>query len=213
MPAAPPGIPRHSWPCRPEPSRNQQGGRSSVPSREPWGQIRAASSGPRRCALPLASVFENDEVRGARVDKPTTEPTGAPAVQVEPEMRRKRWKGGRQRSRLSVWLRRVLLFVVLLGLLPALLTLAYLPPAVHPLSTLMMKDIVTLKGYDRRWTPIDEIGDRLIHSVMMSEDGQFCSHDGVDLAEFKVLLEETLAGETTRGGSTITMQTVKNLYL
>ncbi len=147
------------------------------------------------------------------MDKPTTEPTGAPAVQVEPEMRRKRWKGGRQRSRLSVWLRRVLLFVVLLGLLPALLTLAYLPPAVHPLSTLMMKDIVTLKGYDRRWTPIDEIGDRLIHSVMMSEDGQFCSHDGVDLAEFKVLLEETLAGETTRGGSTITMQTVKNLYL
>lgn len=143
------------------------------------------------------------------MDKPTAEPI----VEVEPEMRRSRGKPARRRSRAIVWLRRIVLLFFVLGLLPALLTLAYLPPAVHPLSTLMMKDIVTLRGYDRRWTPIDEIGDRLIYSVMMSEDGQFCSHKGVDLAEFRVLLEETLAGETTRGGSTITMQTVKNLYL
>ena len=76
------------------------------------------------------------------MDKPTTEPV----VEIEPEMRRKRWKGGRQRSRLSVWLRRVVLFVVVLGLLPALLTFAYLPPAVHPLSTLMMPSSLQVKS-------------------------------------------------------------------
>ena len=47
----------------------------------------------------------------------------------------------------------------------------------------------------------------------MSEDGQFCSHRGIDSAEFSGVIDDALAGEATRGASTITMQTVKNLYL
>ena len=47
----------------------------------------------------------------------------------------------------------------------------------------------------------------------MSEDGQFCFHHGVDWAELKGVIDDALAGEPTRGASTITMQTVKNLYL
>jgi monofunctional biosynthetic peptidoglycan transglycosylase len=53
----------------------------------------------------------------------------------------------------------------------------------------------------------------LAHSVIMSEDGQFCSHRGVDLAELKLVIDDAIAGEQPRGASTITMQTVKNLYL
>lgn len=111
------------------------------------------------------------------------------------------------------FVRRAALAVIVLCALPAVLTLVYLPGAVHPISTLMMKDLATLQGYDRRWTPLDEIGERVVHSVMMSEDGQFCSHRGIDLGEFRAVLEDFMAGEATRGGSTITMQTVKNLYL
>lgn len=111
------------------------------------------------------------------------------------------------------WLWRVAAAVVALAMVPAVLTLVYLPPIVHPISTLMIKDLATLNGYQRQWTPLDDIGKRLVHSVMMSEDGQFCSHHGVDLGEFRVVIDDFLSGEATRGGSTITMQTVKNLYL
>jgi monofunctional biosynthetic peptidoglycan transglycosylase len=84
---------------------------------------------------------------------------------------------------------------------------------VHPVSTLMLKDLATFSGYDRRWRSLDDISPRLVHSVMMSEDGQFCSHRGVDLGEMKAIVDDFLAGEATRGGSTIPMQTVKNLFL
>ncbi|MEP9387212.1 transglycosylase domain-containing protein [Mesorhizobium sp. KR9-304] len=111
------------------------------------------------------------------------------------------------------WLRRTIKVAAVLVFLPVVLTILYLPPFVHPISTLMMKDIVTFQGYDRRWAPIGDIAPVLVHSVIMSEDGQFCSHRGIDLAELKVVIDDAIAGEQTRGASTITMQTVKNLYL
>ena len=48
---------------------------------------------------------------------------------------------------------------------------------------------------------------------MMSEDGQFCSHRGVDWGEMKAVVQDALDGEATRGASTIPMQTAKNLFL
>ena len=111
------------------------------------------------------------------------------------------------------WLRRTIKVAVVLALLPVVLTVLYLPASVHPVSTLMIKDLVTFQGYDRRWVPLEDIAPVLIHSVIMSEDGQFCFHRGVDLAELKLVIDDAMAGEQPRGASTITMQTVKNLYL
>lgn len=116
---------------------------------------------------------------------------------------------GRSRSLIL----RVFRVAVILALIPVVLTILYLPPFVHPVSTLMMKDLATFQGYDRQWVPLEDIAPVLAHSVIMSEDGQFCSHMGVDLAELKVVIDDAIAGERTRGASTITMQTVKNLYL
>jgi monofunctional glycosyltransferase len=135
-----------------------------------------------------------------------------PEIVVEPRRMASR-RRRRGRGFIRTWLRRGAFAVVVVALLPLLLTLVYAVPGVRPVSTLMVKDIVTLQGYDRRWVPLEEMGPRIIHAVMMSEDGQFCRHRGVDVGEFRALLEEALAGEATRGGSTITMQTVKNLYL
>lgn len=103
--------------------------------------------------------------------------------------------------------------LVVLGLIPAVLTLVYLPHFVHPVSTLMLKDLATFQGYDRRWVALNEVAPVLMHSVIMSEDGQFCSHRGVDWAELNAVIDDALSGEAMRGASTITMQTVKNLYL
>jgi monofunctional biosynthetic peptidoglycan transglycosylase len=120
---------------------------------------------------------------------------------------------GRSRAAAGPWLRRVVAAAVVLALLPVVLTLLYFPTFVHPVSTLMLKDLATFTGYDRRWVPLDEIAPVLAHSVIMSEDGQFCGHYGIDLGELKVVLDDALAGEATRGASTIPMQTVKNLFL
>jgi membrane peptidoglycan carboxypeptidase len=132
-----------------------------------------------------------------------------PEIVVEP----RRVKRSKPRRRGRVWLFRAIVALVAVGLLPIGLTLVYAVPQVRPVSTLMMLDLVTLRGYDRRWVALEDMGPNIVHAVMMSEDGQFCRHRGVDVGEFRALLEEALAGQATRGGSTITMQTVKNLYL
>ena len=53
----------------------------------------------------------------------------------------------------------------------------------------------------------------LVQSVVMSEDGKFCSHAGIDWAALNAVIDSALDGEQTRGASTITMQTAKNLFL
>ena len=111
------------------------------------------------------------------------------------------------------WPRRLVLSAAVLLALPLVLTVLYRPSFVHPVSTLMLADLATFSGYDRRWVSLDDVAPVLANSVVMSEDGQFCAHRGVDLAELKVVIDDALAGEATRGASTITMQTVKNLYL
>ncbi len=119
----------------------------------------------------------------------------------------------RPRRDLALWLRRGAKAAAILVMIPLVLTLLYLPPFVRPVSTLMLADLVTLQGYDRRWVPLEDISPVLINSVIMSEDGQFCRHLGIDFGELRGVVSNALAGEPTRGASTITMQTVKNLFL
>ncbi len=111
------------------------------------------------------------------------------------------------------WLKRLLKWAVAIVLLPYVLILVYAVDFVRPVSTLMLWDLVTLKGYDRRWVEFEDIAPVLVQSVMMSEDGQFCTHYGVDVVQLRGVVEDALDGEATRGASTIPMQTAKNLFL
>jgi monofunctional glycosyltransferase len=111
------------------------------------------------------------------------------------------------------WLRRGARALAVLLLLPYVLMLLYAVEFVRPVSTLMLWDLVTLRGYDRRWVEFDKIAPVLVQSVMMSEDGQFCAHYGVDVVQLRGVVEDALDGEATRGASTIPMQTAKNLFL
>ncbi|MFZ1815061.1 MAG: monofunctional biosynthetic peptidoglycan transglycosylase [Rhizobiaceae bacterium] len=98
-------------------------------------------------------------------------------------------------------------------MVPAILTLVYAVRPIHPPSTLMLARYLTFQPVDRRWVELEDVSPRLVHSVIMSEDGQFCSHYGIDLRELNAVIEDVLDGERARGASTITMQTAKNLYL
>lgn len=89
----------------------------------------------------------------------------------------------------------------------------YRIPAVHPVSTLMAWQVLTGTDVKREWIAIDDMAPVLVHSVTMSEDGQFCSHGGIDWGALSEVIDNALDGERPRGASTITMQAAKNLFL
>jgi monofunctional biosynthetic peptidoglycan transglycosylase len=119
----------------------------------------------------------------------------------------------REAGPLARFVKPVLVAVALLLVLPYLLIVVYALPFTRPVSTLMLSELALLRGYDRRWVDLDQISPNLISAVMMSEDGQFCFHNGVDWVQMRGVVEDALEGESTRGASTIPMQTVKNLFL
>ena len=96
-----------------------------------------------------------------------------------------------------------------LAAIPLVLTLLY--KAVQPVSTLMIYERLVNGPITRDWVPFDDIARSLVASVVMSEDGKYCSHHGVDWKELDRVLDEF--DERPRGASTIAMQTVKNLFL
>src|SRR5262249_1099596 len=64
-----------------------------------------------------------------------------------------------------------------------------------------------------QFMPISRISPSLPLMVVIAEDGRFCSHHGVDLAEIREALAESDDIDEVRGGSTITQQVAKNLFL
>jgi len=64
------------------------------------------------------------------------------------------------------------------------------------------------------WVPLSRISPDLVHAVIVSEDGTFYEHGGVDWYEVQESIEKNIEeGRTVRGGSTISQQLAKNLYL
>ena len=111
--------------------------------------------------------------------------------------------------------RRLLRGLVIIGVVLVALPLVLVPlyTVVPPVSTLMIKDLVTLKGYKRDWVPLEDISTVAIHSVMVSEDARHCVHGGVDWVEMKKAWRSIQKGGRGRGASTMTMQVAKNLFL
>jgi len=126
-------------------------------------------------------------------------PPAAVAAEPETAMRRR--------------LRKIGLWVLAIFLVPYALIFLYVISPVRPISTLMVWDLATFQGYDRRWVDFEDIAPVLVQSVMMSEDGQYCSHNGVDWVQMRDVMSDALSGKSTRGASTIPMQTAKNLFL
>jgi monofunctional glycosyltransferase len=96
-------------------------------------------------------------------------------------------------------------------LLPYLVTPLYL--FVRPASTLMLWRWTTGARVERIWTPIDRISPELPLAVIVAEDARFCSHIGVDFHELREAIEEADDLSDARGGSTLTQQLAKNLFL
>lgn len=118
---------------------------------------------------------------------------------------------GSKRSVVFRLIRAVLILVVLTLLTPYVLTPLY--HLVNPASTLMLGRYVTAKRVERSWVPLAAIAPALPRAVLAAEDARFCVHRGVDFKELREAIEDADDLSDMRGGSTITQQVAKNLFL
>jgi monofunctional biosynthetic peptidoglycan transglycosylase len=65
----------------------------------------------------------------------------------------------------------------------------------------------------RQWIDFSAMSPALPRSVVASEDAKFCSHHGIDWDALREVIDDAEDGEVARGGSTITQQVAKNLFL
>jgi monofunctional glycosyltransferase len=84
---------------------------------------------------------------------------------------------------------------------------------VNPVSTPMVWRWVTGQPVQHMFLPLTQISPALPLAVIVAEDGRYCSHHGVDFQELRGIVEDAEDFDSLRGGSTVTQQTVKNLFL
>lgn len=106
---------------------------------------------------------------------------------------------------------------ILLVTLMAMLALPYVLTPLYqfgqPVSTLMLARRLTGASVTREWRDLDQIAAILPRTVVAAEDAKFCTHRGIDWDSLREVIEDAQDGEATRGGSTITQQVAKNLFL
>ncbi|MBI3701223.1 MAG: monofunctional biosynthetic peptidoglycan transglycosylase [Afipia sp.] len=83
----------------------------------------------------------------------------------------------------------------------------------HPISTLMVGRFLMGEPAIRKWIDIDAMSPALPPAVVGAEDAKFCSHHGIDWGSVRDVIEDAQDGDIVRGGSTITQQVAKNLFL
>ncbi len=67
--------------------------------------------------------------------------------------------------------------------------------------------------FERDVVDIEDISPRLVTAVVYAEDGLFMYHHGFDVKQMKAAYKENQRGRRIRGGSTISQQTAKNVFL
>jgi len=106
-------------------------------------------------------------------------------------------------------------------LLTAFLALCFLPIGgvlVHalippPMTILMAQQVIGGRGLDYRWRGLNDISPNLVYAAIAAEDARFCSHSGFDMEAIQKALQRNQEGGRVRGGSTISQQTAKNVFL
>jgi monofunctional biosynthetic peptidoglycan transglycosylase len=108
---------------------------------------------------------------------------------------------------------RLLRFVVMaavwfMGVSFALVILFRFVPV--PVTATMLLDG---NGIAKDWEPLSRIDRNMVSAVIAGEDGKFCSHDGFDREAIEAAIRRNQQGGRIRGGSTISQQTAKNVFL
>lgn len=79
-----------------------------------------------------------------------------------------------------------------------------------PVTATMMMDS---NGITKDWESLSNIDRNLVSAVIAAEDGKFCQHNGFDTEAIAKAAAQNAQGGRIRGGSTISQQTAKNVFL
>lgn len=101
---------------------------------------------------------------------------------------------------------RVILWFVAVSL--ALVVLYRFVPV--PVTATMLMDE---NGITKDWTSLNAIDRTMVRAVIAGEDSKFCQHGGFDQEAIERAIEKNMQGGRIRGGSTISQQTAKNVFL
>lgn len=82
-----------------------------------------------------------------------------------------------------------------------------------PASALMLQQWLTGQSISQKWVAIEDMSPNIVRAVLLSEDGRFCQHSGIDFEALEDAVERAGGGAAARGASTISMQVVKNMFL
>ncbi|WP_418152516.1 monofunctional biosynthetic peptidoglycan transglycosylase [Litorimonas sp. RW-G-Af-16] len=110
------------------------------------------------------------------------------------------------------WLWRAMKTLIFIGMAVHLnaVALRFINP---PQTFLMMQRGWAGEDVRREWVNLEDMSPYIIEAVMAGEDGRFCEHRGIDWAAIETAIEDNQSGGRKRGGSTITQQTAKNVFL
>ena len=108
--------------------------------------------------------------------------------------------------------------MVILWLMPILLVLFFKvrnpPMSAHMLQTnWQLQSQANSKGIVHQWVAAEDIGSKISLAAIIAEDIYFFIHAGFDWESMRLAFEANKNNQYIRGGSTITQQVVKNLFL
>lgn len=83
----------------------------------------------------------------------------------------------------------------------------FIPP---PVTLTMLMDS---KGINKDWMSLSQIDKNMARAAIAAEDSKFCTHRGFDKEAIEDALRYNARGGKIRGGSTISQQTAKNVFL
>jgi monofunctional biosynthetic peptidoglycan transglycosylase len=86
----------------------------------------------------------------------------------------------------------------------------FVPP---PVTYLMAERVVGGHGMDYRWRSLNQISPTMVNAAIAAEDSRFCEHFGFDFEAIEKAMDSNARGRRLRGGSTISQQTAKNVFL
>jgi len=126
-----------------------------------------------------------------------------------PRYKRKRRRSGSIVGRIIGWIVKLVLGLFLFSIL-WVLAYRFINP---PVTATMIGDLVAGRGATRDWMPIGQLDRDMVRATIAAEDSKFCTHHGFDFEAIEDAMKRNASGGRIRGGSTISQQTAKNVFL
>ena len=121
-----------------------------------------------------------------------------------PPPRKRRWV-----RHVFKWIWRLIFWFVVISLLLVVI-FRFVP---IPFTATMAGDLFSGRGVTKNWTPLSGIDPDMARAAIAAEDGEFCAHWGFDFEAIAGAAVRNARGGRIRGGSTISQQTAKNVFL